>query len=142
MSKFTIKRSEVAKHVGECGLIEVFDEAAKRQGVEDGVLVYPNGWTAKDSERVMRRSPRAFWLMARAGLIPVSEKNALRFIVEAGLVFDRIKPRAAKVRSVKSGTVGALMLQATGSLSRKSRSRPSAGIPEAPLPDEFDSRTI
>jgi len=142
MAKFTIKRNEVAKHVGECGLIEVFDEAAERQGVKDGVLVYPNGWTSKDSERVMHRSPRAFWLMARAGLIPVSEKNALRFIVEAGLTFDRIRPRAAKVRSVKGGTIGALMLRAVGSLSRKGRSPAAGGIPEAPLPDEFDSRMI
>jgi hypothetical protein len=143
MAKHTIKRSDVVRLVGDCGLIEVFDEAVRRQGVTDGVLVYPEGWTDKDTLRVMRRSPRALWLMSRAGLIPVSEKNALRFIVEAGMTFDRIRPKTARVRTVPNGTTGALMLRATGMLGPRRSSRSgSASIPEAPLPDEFDSTAV
>jgi hypothetical protein len=139
MAKFTIKRSDVAKMVGECGLIEVFDEAARRQGVEDGVLVYPEGWKKEDTLRVMRRSPRALWLMARAGLIPVSEKDALRFITESGMTFDRVIPRSATVRSVPAGSRSAMMLQATGFVGRGARPRPARG---RPLPDRIDRRPV
>lgn len=144
-----ITRADVLKNVGTCELVDIFDTtiagvrarmaaesavpvvAAGPAGPkseednwrpttdETGDLIHTNGWQAQNSANLMRVSPRAFFLMAQAGLIPVSAANALTMIVTAGLEVDSPRPRVADVWHPDPNSVAVLFVKAQGRLSSR-----------------------
>lgn len=114
---FLIQRSDVAELLGTCVLIDIFDRTkeAHSAGLRldgsplpegapqavDGAIALPGGWTERTTQRLIGASPRALWLMARAGLIPVSETQALEAIIASGKRIERQRFPVAKVQTFK-----------------------------------------
>jgi hypothetical protein len=120
---FIIKRDDVVQKIGDCALIAVFDMAAARARAtsraekdrlflpdtnEENDLIYPEGWRLENTKNLLDASPRALWLMAKGGLIPMNEMEALQIITDSGRRFDRATPPIAQVTSI--GNSKSLML--------------------------------
>jgi len=113
---FIIRRADVAAALGTCNLIDIFDSArdAHRAGrgldgsplpggaPEGEDIVLADGWTERNTQALIAASPRAFWLMACAGLIPLSEEQALEAIAASGKQIERQRFPVAKVQTVRA----------------------------------------
>lgn len=66
MAEHRISRAAVIEAGGVCFPgVAAFDEAARRQGHGEPDLIYPDGWTRADRDRVKRNHPLFFaWLLA------------------------------------------------------------------------------
>lgn len=126
MEPFIIRRATVAA-LGDRFLLAFFDAAARRMGGTD--LVYPNGWESWNTRALLSMSPRAFWLLARAELIPVSESDALKMILREGRTIERPRAPVAKVHRFNIEDSITLM-RIRASQSRKSR--PASPQPASP----------
>jgi len=116
---FVIRRVDVAAVLGTCNLIDIFDRSreanriglrldgsalpggAPKEAPED-TIVLADGWTEKNTNNLIAASPRALWLMARAGLIPLSETQALEAILASGKRIERQRFPVAKVQTVQA----------------------------------------
>jgi hypothetical protein len=95
MEPFTIRRAAV-KRLKDPSLLAFFDAAARRAGTED--LSYENGF---EPRTILNASPRALWLLAKAGLIPLTEKEALHAILREGRSIENPRPPVARVQRFK-----------------------------------------
>lgn len=95
---FVIRRADVAEF-GEQSLIEFFDSAARRAGTKD--LIFAGDWNPESGRELMKESPRSFWLLACAGLIPVTESEALTAILHDGRTIEPVRTRVANVQTFK-----------------------------------------
>ncbi len=141
MEPFTIHRSTLVARANEPGLVALYDaafEAAletppdQRDAHEpvpgDDSLTWPEGWQEVNTRRLLDSSPRAFWLMARARLIPVSEMEALAMIDREGKTLDRFPAPVANVQRFDASKSKSLMLLRA---SRRSPRHGNGGTPES-----------
>lgn len=123
MAEFKILRSDVVRLVGQCPLLDLFDRVARQLSSKKLVatnvvvatpdaLTYPNGWQASDTAFLLDTSPRALFLMAKAGLIPLSPRQALTEIVKGGKGMGGVRPQVAKVVTARQDSVAVLFVKA------------------------------
>jgi len=124
MNPFVIRREDVVRNAGDCALLEVFDATVKKNASvprskkadhlpdvgPQGELIYPMGWQVENTQNLLAASPRAFYLMAKGGLIPVSARSALSLILRSGRSFERPNPPVAQVEHVDAESSESLML--------------------------------
>lgn len=118
MKPFILKRTDIAEKIGKCPMLEFFDRVVLRDPKNlraGGQITLPGGWTPDISEKLMRQSPRALWLLAKNEMIPVSEKQALEMIVKSGRRIEDAPLARAKTRPVggKDAELMALRIQAS-----------------------------
>jgi hypothetical protein len=76
----------------------------------DGAVRFDDDWTPYLTHALMNVSPRALWQLAKAGLIPVLEIEALRESMKAGRVIERLTPPVANVQHIDVEASTTLML--------------------------------
>lgn len=71
MAEHRISRAAVVAVAGVCAPgVSAFDAAVQRQGHGGQDLVYPNGWTRADRDRVRKTYPEFFAWLLHHGFIP------------------------------------------------------------------------
>jgi hypothetical protein len=86
---------------GTCGLNDIFTRALAADVSQPAgdMIVCADGWTEQHTQDIVAASPRALWLMSRAGLIPISEEQALEAVIASG---KQIEPRRVPVAKVQT----------------------------------------
>ena len=138
MKAFVLTRADVVEKVGGCELIGVYDMAATRAQSWVGkkplwlpkptpeALVYENGWLPENTRNLIDASPRAFVLMARAGLIPVTEVEAMKMLLREGKTFEPLRAPVANVQRVNADNSAFIL--------RMKLMRAKPGVPVPPPP--------
>jgi hypothetical protein len=112
MAEVRIRRAELVKQQAGERTLNAFEDLARRAGTSD--LVYPNGWTEQAQLSWLRESPRAFWTLARLGLVPMTEKAALELILATGKQIEKEIYPMAKVKRLKPSATALLLQKALG----------------------------
>jgi hypothetical protein len=97
---FVIWRSDVAA-LG-IGLLWPDESIPPGGALSDGAIVFADGWTEKNTQDLLSTNPRALWLMSCAGIIPISEQQALEAILKSGKRIAQLRPPLAKVQTVQA----------------------------------------
>jgi len=135
---FVLRRADVERLVGSCALIAIFDQPPSENADPNTTRsstewVFPKGWGERQTANLMAVSPRALWLMAKGGAIPVTEEQALTAILEAGKTIEPPVRPVAKVQTFPS-EVASLMLLRAQAMGRRSRAEPITPPPAVTIP--------
>lgn len=141
MEPFVIRRAVLLARAKEPALLALYDAALQTAretpperrrshepiASENGDLTWPEGWQEANTRHLLDTSPRAFWLMARARLIPLSEMEAISMIDREGKALDRFPVPVANVIRFDGTNSKSLMLIRAAS---RARHRNVARAPE------------
>lgn len=141
MEPFVLRRADVEEKVGACGLIALFDRPpsanadpnTERSATE---WVFPRGWGERQTANLMAASPRALWLMAKGGVIPVTEEQALTAILKAGKTIEPLVRPVAQVQTFPPETAALFALRAkAGAFGRRlATAEPTTPAPVVTMP--------